>query len=38
MNKAVTEYLTFLRHEKNASPHTIAAYESDLRQLEEYYK
>jgi len=38
MNKEIAEFLAFLRHEKNASPHTVAAYERDLRQVAAYLK
>jgi integrase/recombinase XerC len=38
MNKEITEFLSFLKHEKNASPHTLAGYERDLRQVEAYLK
>jgi integrase/recombinase XerC len=38
MNKAIAEFLAFLQHEKNASPHTIAAYERDLKQVAAYLK
>ena len=38
MNKEIAEFLSFLRHEKNASPHTLAAYERDLRQVAAYLK
>jgi tyrosine recombinase XerC len=38
MNKEISEFLSFLRHEKNASPHTLAAYERDLRQVAAYLK
>lgn len=38
MNKEIAEFLLFLRHEKNASPHTLAAYERDLRQVAAYLK
>ncbi|MCJ7487866.1 MAG: site-specific integrase, partial [Candidatus Aminicenantes bacterium] len=38
MNKEISEFLSFLRHEKNASPHTLSAYERDLRQVAAYLK
>lgn len=36
MNKEISEFLAFLKHEKNASPHTLAGYERDLRQVAAY--
>jgi len=38
MNKEIADFLAYLRHEKNASPHTLAAYERDLRQVAAYLK
>jgi tyrosine recombinase XerC len=38
MNKEIAEFLAFLKHEKNASPHTLAAYGRDLRQVASYLK
>jgi len=33
MEKELSKFLSFLKHEKNASPHTIASYRRDLNQL-----
>ncbi len=38
MNKEIAEFLAFLKHEKNASPHTIDAYGRDLREVAAYLK
>lgn len=38
MNKEIAEFLAYLRHEKNASPHTLSSYERDLRQVAAYLK
>lgn len=36
MRKEISQFLTSLKHEKNASPHTIASYKRDLLQLAGY--
>ncbi len=36
MRKAIDEFLAFLTHERNASPHTVAGYARDLGQLADY--
>jgi integrase/recombinase XerC len=38
MKKELEEFQDFLRHEKNASAHTIASYGRDLRQLADYLR
>ncbi len=36
MRKELGQFLDFLKHEKNASPHTVASYKRDLSQLAAY--
>ncbi len=36
MNKELSEFLSYLRHERNASAHTVSSYGRDLRQLALY--
>jgi len=36
MKREIEAFLEFLKHEKNASPHTIASYRRDLEQLAAY--
>ena len=38
MKTELRAFLDYLKHEKNASPHTIASYERDLKQLAAYLK
>lgn len=34
--REISQFLSYLKHEKNASPHTITSYKRDLTQLDEY--
>jgi len=36
MDKKLKQFLSYLKHEKNASPHTIDSYQKDLTQLAQY--
>jgi integrase/recombinase XerC len=36
MRKELSQFLDFLQHEKNASPHTVVSYKRDLSQLAGY--
>ncbi len=38
MLELIQKYLKYLQIEKNASPHTIVSYETDLKQFEEFCK
>ena len=38
MNRELEAFLEYLKHEKNASPHTITSYQRDLKQLAAYLK
>lgn len=36
MKKEISEFLSHLRYERNASPHTLSSYERDLKQVDGY--
>jgi len=38
MRKRIDDFLSHLRYERNASPHTVAGYGRDLAQLDAYFK
>jgi len=38
MDELIDRYLNYLRYERNASPHTIRNYQSDLQQFHDYLK
>jgi integrase/recombinase XerC len=38
MDELLERYINYLRYERNASPHTIRNYQSDLRQFRDYLK